>query len=277
MEEEELDFGPCDLDEWRGQDVTGAIQEEESDALDAMEPARRSMTIFFLIDTSSSMAGTKIGTVNGTMEELIPELIDVGGDADIRVAVLRYSTDVEWITEDGPVLAREYESWKRLSADGMTSLGAAFQELNRKLSRSAFMNRPSVSYAPVIFLMTDGEPNDDWQSGLHALEYNSWFRYGLKIAVGIGSAPDMEILRAFTGRPELAVQAHGPKELKAMIQLLAVTSSQIGSKSMMLTDDGVELTEEDAAGSKEARLIGAVKDIMGDTARMADMDYEFGW
>ena len=50
----------------------------EDDFLDAMEPAKKSMTIFFLIDVSGSMKGTKIGSLNGTMEELLPSLIGVG-------------------------------------------------------------------------------------------------------------------------------------------------------------------------------------------------------
>lgn len=276
---EEIIFDPCDPSEWAGEDATGVVEDGEDDALGAIEPAKKSMTIFFLIDTSSSMAGTKIGTVNGTMEELLPELIEVGGaDAAISVAVLRYSSDVEWITKSGPVLAHDYESWSRLSAGGVTSMGAAFKELNSKLSRSAFMNKPSLSYAPVIFLMTDGEPNDDWQAGLQILKHNSWFKYGLKIAVGIGSSPNMDVLRNFTGRPELAVQAHSSKELKELIEFLAVTSSQIGSKSMSLTEEGKELTEEDVAGSKEEELVEAVKDIMGEVdTSVDDIDFESGW
>ena len=41
----------------------------EEDFLDTMEPAKKSMTIFFMIDVSGSMKGTKIGSLNSTMEE----------------------------------------------------------------------------------------------------------------------------------------------------------------------------------------------------------------
>jgi len=279
LDTEEMVFEPCDLIEWENEDITGIVEDGEDDALGTMKPANKSMTIFFLIDTSSSMAGTKIGTVNGTMEELLPELIEVGGaDADISIAVLRYSSDVEWITGNSPVAAQDYGTWIRLSAGGLTSMGEAFRELNSKLSRSAFMNKPSLSYAPVIFLMTDGEPNDDWQTSLDMLRHNSWFKYGLKIAVGIGSSPNMDVLRQFTGKPELAVQAHSSKELRELIEFLAVTSAQIGSKSMSLTEDGKELTSEDVAGSKEKELVEAVKDIMGEVDTSADnIDFEAGW
>ena len=43
----------------------------EEDFLDTMEPAKKSMTIFFMIDVSGSMKGTKIGSLNSTIPVLI--------------------------------------------------------------------------------------------------------------------------------------------------------------------------------------------------------------
>ena len=158
-------------------------------------------------------------------------------------------------------------------------MGAAFKELNHKLSRKEFMNKPSLSSAPVIFLMSDGVPSDDWQEGLNLLKQNSWYKYGLKIAVGIGSNPNMDVLREFTGREELAIRAHGAKELRELIEFLVITSSKIGSQSMTLTDEGKELTEEDVAGGKEEQLVEAVKkDIMGEVDKSQDqVDFDAGW
>ena len=76
-------------------EVTGAVEAGEQDFLDTMEPAKKSMTIFFLIDVSGSMKGTKIGSLNGTMEELLPSLIGVGeASTDVKIAIMKFSTDV---------------------------------------------------------------------------------------------------------------------------------------------------------------------------------------
>lgn len=272
------DFEDIAPDEWGGDEVEGGSSVEEDDFLEGMEPSKKSMTIFFLIDTSGSMSGTKIGTVNATMEELLPELIGLGGaETDISIAAMRYDSNVQWITPE-PMRVEEYQLWPRQSTGGMTAMGAAFLELNRKLSRSAFMSKPSLSFAPVIFLMSDGAPNDDWRKGLATLKKNKWYQYGLKIAVGIGSQPDMNVLTEFTGDPELAIQAHGADELKRLITFLAVTSSQIGSKSMSLTDDGQELTQEDVAGSKQEQLKEAVVDLMeNDFEGSDDLTFDSGW
>lgn len=261
-----------------------ALHAYEDDFLDAMEPAKKSMTIFFLIDVSGSMKGTKIGSLNGTMEELLPSLIGVGeASTDVKIAIMKFSTDVEWVTPE-PVRIEEYQYWNRLEAEGLTFMGDAFLELSRKLSRSSFLNSPSISFAPVIFLLSDGSPNDDWKKGLETLKQNKWFQHGLKIALGIGSKVNMDVLRAFTGNDELAVQAKNADQLRELIKLLAVTSSQIGSRSLALVDNagaGAQPDEEVVAMAKQQVLVEEIrsgtKDILGEAVDLDAVDFDEGW
>ena len=153
-------------------EVSEVADAAEEDFLDTMEPAKKSMTIFFMIDVSGSMKGTKIGSLNSTMEELLPSLIGVGeASTDVKIAIMKFSTDVEWVTPE-PVKIEEYQYWNRLEADGLTFMGDAFLELSKKLSRSTFLSSPSLSFAPVIFLLSDVSPNDDWKKGLDTLKQN---------------------------------------------------------------------------------------------------------
>lgn len=254
----------------------------EEDFLDAMEPAKKSMTIFFLIDVSGSMKGTKIGSLNSTMEELLPSLIGVGeASTDVKIAVMKFSTNVEWVTPE-PVRIEEYQYWNRLEAEGLTFMGDAFMELSRKLSRSTFLSSPSLSFAPVIFLLSDGSPNDDWVKGLKTLRQNKWFQYGLKIALGIGSEVNMDVLREFTENDELAVQAKNADQLRELIKLMAVTSSQIGSRSLALVDNGGgQPREETVAQAKQKVLVEEIrsgtKDILGESVELDSVDFDEGW
>lgn len=255
----------------------------EDDFLDVMEPAKKSMTIFFLIDVSGSMKGTKIGSLNGTMEELLPSLVGVGeASTEVKIAIMKFSTDVSWVTPE-PVRIEEYQYWNRLEAEGLTFMGDAFTELSRKLSRSSFLNSPSISFAPVIFLLSDGSPNDDWKKGLATLQQNKWFQHGLKIALGIGSKVNMDVLRAFTGNDELAVQAKTADQLRELIKLLAVTSSQIGSRSLALVDThrGAQPGEEIVAMAKQQVLVEEIrsgtKDILGEAVDLEAVDFDEGW
>lgn len=263
-------------------EVTMAAEAGEDDFLDTMEPAKKSMTIFFLIDVSGSMKGTKIGSLNGTMEELLPSLIGVGeASTDVKIAIMKFSTDVEWVTPE-PVRIEEYQYWNRLEAEGLTFMGDAFLELSRKLSRSSFLSSPSLSFAPVIFLLSDGSPNDDWKKGLDTLKQNRWFQHGLKIALGIGSQVNMDVLRAFTGNDELAVQAKNADQLRELIKLLAVTSSQIGSRSLALVDStGRQAGEEVIAQAKQQVLVEEIRmgtrDILGEAVDLDAVNYDEGW
>ena len=107
-----------------------------------------------MIDVSGSMKGTKIGSLNSTMEELLPSLIGVGeASTDVKIAIMKFSTDVEWVTPE-PVKIEEYQYWNRLEADGLTFMGDAFMELSKKLSRSTFLKFTiaffCAGYFPVI-------------------------------------------------------------------------------------------------------------------------------
>ena len=104
------------------------------DAMDLLnnEPiARKKLTIFFIIDTSGSMSGDKIGRVNSVMEEVLPEIRGIGGsDSDIQIAVMTYDTDVNWMYNEPKPL--EEINRVELVPKGWTALARALKELNSK-------------------------------------------------------------------------------------------------------------------------------------------------
>lgn len=206
--------------------------------LDNESVPRRKMTLFFLIDKSGSMCGSKIGSVNDAIENVLPivgDISDENPDAEINVAALEFSTDVRWLYNE-PKDAKEF-IWQNVEAEGLTSLGAACEELNKKLSRNGgFMSSPSGCYAPAIILLSDGGPTDNYAVGLNALQNNAWFKNAIKVAIAIGDDADKNVLKEFTGNMEAVITVHNIEALKAMIRIIAITSSQIGSKSTAATD-----------------------------------------
>ena len=248
----------------------------DDDPLGATGVSRKSLVIFFLIDTSGSMKGTKMGELNTVMEELIPEIRKVGeADTEVKLAVLTFSTDVKWMYSE-PIAIEDFE-WARLSAKGVTSMGAAFKELNTRMSRNSFLNSPSLSFAPVIFLMTDGYPSDDYQEGLKELSTNSWYKFGLKAALGIGNEANDDMLAEFTGSKDTVVHAYSGNQLAQMIKIVAVTASQIGSKSMTLADQNEsELSDEDVYASKQKMLGQQIQELVNQN-ESDDVSFDTGW
>ena len=250
---------------------------DDDDPLNATGVSRKSLVIFFLIDTSGSMKGTKKGELNTVMEELIPEIRRVGeADTDVKVAVLTFSNSVMWMYSE-PISIEDFE-WTRLRADGVTSMGAAFKELSIRMSRASFLSSPSLSFAPVIFLMTDGYPSDNYKEGLRELQKNSWYKYGLKTALGIGKEANDDMLAEFTGTPDTVVHAYSGGQLAHLIKIIAVTSSQIGSKSMTLADDaGHELGMEDVYESKQRLLGQQIQEIVKSEGYSDAIPFDTGW
>ena len=216
------------------------------------EIVKRQLVLFFIVDTSGSMMGEKITSVNEAIREVIPELPDVGGaDIDVKVACLKFSSGCEWLYPT-PVAAEKFQ-WQPEQPDGVTDLGAAFEELNRKLSKNEFLTAPSGSVAPVLFLMSDGEPTDDYLSGLNKLKNNNWYKHAIKIAIAAGHDANKDVLKEFTGNIETVIEVHNGVALKKWIRILTVTSTMIGSRSQPVNDGQIQ--------SKQDAMIDQIKDI----------------
>jgi uncharacterized protein YegL len=226
--------------------------------------------LFFVIDTSGSMVGSKIGAVNTAIEEVIPaikEVSDENADAQIKIAALEFSSGTRWITADGPVETDLFH-WNYLDAAGVTDFGAACKALNEKLSTKGFMQEATGSFAPAIFLMSDGEPTDDWQDGLNVLKQNRWFKVAIKVAVAIGDEANKEVLKAFTGTDEAVLEVHNVTMLKKMIQFVSVRASQVASKSSIVSDS------PDTGNEKQEELNAGLRELKEEAAAAPDNDQE---
>lgn len=205
--------------------------------IDVESVPRRTMTLFFLADTSGSMSGNKIGALNDAITNIMPmisEISNTNPDAEIKVAALQFSSGTNWLYDE-PKSAGDF-IWQDQSAGGLTSLGEACIQLEKVLHRDGFMKSASGSYAPVVILLSDGGATDDYDKGIEKLKLNNWFKAAIKIAIAIGDDCDKDELKKFTGNLEAVIEVHNIEALKQIIRIVAVTSSQIGSKSTSATD-----------------------------------------
>lgn len=227
---------------------------------DAQSIPKRIMPIFFLVDTSGSMDGKNIGAVNSAIEEIIPDLRHLSesqADSEIRLAVMQFSSGCEWVTPSLMPLD-SFDDWVPLQAGGLTELGQALEELNNKLSKNGFLERSSASsgyYAPVIILLTDGEPTDDYVNPLKKIQENKWYQSALKVAIAVGEA-NKEVLKRVVRNIELVINVDDISQLKKVIRFIAVTSSQIASTSAAVSD------ESKPSDVKDVRPIQAEKQMV---------------
>lgn len=183
---------------------------------------RHSVVLIFVIDTSGSMDGSKMNAVNTALKELMAELPAMGtADTEIKVAILTFSFDCRWLTP-APVKPSEFPS-KPIEADGITNLGTACAELDKRMSRHDLLASSSTPLAPVLVLLTDGEPTNDYMTELQKLRRNEWYVAASKFAIPIGVCTDPESMAAFTGDKKTVLKpALCPADLIQKIKAVAI-------------------------------------------------------
>ena len=90
---------------------------------------------------------------------------------------------------------------------------------------------PERALPPVVILLSDGQPTDDYKESLEALKKLPWFRKAVKIAISIGQDADDDVLLEFAGNKELVLQANNATALAKMIKWASTTASMVSAPS----------------------------------------------
>lgn len=200
------------------------------------EMASRPLHFFWIVDRSGSMGQDgKIQALNTAVREAIPNMRSVADEnpnAQVYVYVLEFSSGARWISAD-PVPLEQF-NWQNLSADGVTDMGKALTMLADKLKMPPM---PERALPPVLVLISDGQPTDDFNSGLRAVDAQPWGKKAVRIAIAIGGDADSEVLHKFMGgNPEMRpLAANNAEALASFIKWVstAVVKSASAPPSMV--------------------------------------------
>lgn len=209
--------------------------------MNEMEPvARPLLPIIFVLDTSGSMTGQPISMLNHAMEEVINivgNFAASNADALLKIGVLQFSSGAKWIQPKGLEEFGDF-IYNPLSAGGLTDMGAALDELDKKLSRKAFLVSTTGRCKPILIFMTDGQPTDDWESALKNIsENNKWYKNSIKIGFAVGDQANTEVLSRVVGNSEAVIQTSDLETFNILLQKVAINSAMIGSKSHIAGDE----------------------------------------
>lgn len=200
------------------------------------ELASRPLHFFWVVDCSGSMMGDKIATANFAIKDAIPGMrsaAEENPNAQLLIRTLRFETGAQWITPS-PVPVDEFE-WEPLELGALTSMGMAFDMLADQLEMPPMSEK---ALPPVIVLLSDGNPTDDYKTGLTRLLNLPWGRKAVKIAIAIGQDVDVSILEEFTGNRELVLQANNADQLAKMIKWASTVAKQVSSPVSRPTQTG---------------------------------------
>ena len=161
----------------------------------------RKMPLLILADTSGSMGGAKIASLNQALLELVQELrADEMTSETVVLSLIGFSNSVQEVCILEPV---RNVNIPPLTASGSTAMGQAFRVALPHLSDRSRL--PASCATPTIALCSDGQPNDEWRQPLEELKRHPLVSRAARVALAIGDDADTGVLAQFIGNPELPV------------------------------------------------------------------------
>lgn len=190
--------------------------------------ATRPLHFIFIADCSGSMAGDKIQALNHAIREAIPHMREVARgnpNAEVLVRSVKFSVGAQWHQSQATNV--ETFEWKDLSAGGMTDMGQALALVAGTLKTPPM---PERALPPVLVLVSDGEPTDDFDSGLRALLAEPWGKKAVRLAIAIGEGARLDVLQRFIGHNEIQpLQANNAEQLVRFIRWASTAVLQAAS------------------------------------------------
>jgi uncharacterized protein YegL len=183
----------------------------------------------------------KIQQLNNAIREALPEMkkvADENPNAEVMVRALKFSSGAQWINPS-PVPVDTY-TWADLDADGVTDMGIAFEMVAEQLKMPPM---PERALPPVLVLISDGQPTDDWKSGIKKILDQPWGMKAVRISIGIGGDADISALQEFIHNSELKpLTAKNPEALVKYIKWVSTAVVKSASAPASKTGESKQPT-----------------------------------
>jgi uncharacterized protein YegL len=187
--------------------------------------SERRLPVYLLLDCSGSMLGEPIEAVRQGVKALVADLR--GDPQALETAYLSVITFNSIAVQAAPLTELIRFQEPRLEAEGTTAMGAALRLLEECVAREVRKNTPQQKgdWKPLVFLMTDGQPTDDFETAAAEVKARG---IGNIIACAAGSGADSSKLKLLT-ESVFALNNLQPETLKAYFRWV---SSSIKTTSM---------------------------------------------
>jgi uncharacterized protein YegL len=155
----------------------------------------RRLPVYLLLDCSGSMSGEPIEAVKQGVKALLSELR--GDPQALETAYLSVITFDSTARQIIPLTELMQFKEPDLTAGGATALGAALKLLTNCIKSEVRKSTSSQKgdWKPLVFILTDGEPTDEWQKAANEL---MTAKPANIIACAAGANADTTVLKQIT-------------------------------------------------------------------------------
>jgi len=195
----------------------------------------RRLPVYLLLDTSGSMSGEPIEAVKNGVQIMVSSLRQNPQAIETAfISIITFDSSARQII---PLTDLASFQMMDIRATGTTALGDALKLvatcIDNEVAKTTTENKGD--WKPLVFIMTDGVPTDDWESGLN--EFNKR-KTAFTVACAAGSGADTTVLRQITQNVVSLDTADG----HSIAKFFQWVTASIGVSSTKVEDSGKEVT-----------------------------------
>src|SRR5688572_18149533 len=194
----------------------------------------RRLPVYLLLDTSGSMNGEPIEAVKNGVQMMISSLRQNPQAIETAfISVITFDTAAQQVI---PLTDLASFQMVDIRATGVTALGDALKLVADKMDTEVAKTTAEKKgdWKPLVFIMTDGIPTDDWQNGLNEFKKR---RTAFTVACAAGSGADTNILKQITGN----VVSLDTADSASIGKFFQWVTASIGVSSTKVEDTGKEV------------------------------------
>jgi uncharacterized protein YegL len=194
----------------------------------------RKLPVYLLLDCSGSMMGEPIEAVKNGVQVMVSTLRNNPQAIETAfISVITFDSSARQLI---PLTELSNFQMKDIQATGTTSLGDALKVLSTSIDNEVAKTTPETKgdWKPLVFIMTDGLPTDDWKSGLVEFQKR---KAGIVVACAAGNNADTDVLKQITEN----VVSLETADTQSIGKFFQWVTASIGVSSTKVEDSGKEV------------------------------------